>query len=39
MVSWKEHGHIIRGDPVRVYEGERSILKKKEDLRSGRSVP
>lgn len=26
--AWREHTHIIRGNPVRIYEGERFILKK-----------
>ena len=26
--AWKEHNRIVRGNPVRVYEGEKFILKK-----------
>ncbi len=26
--AWREHTRIIRGNPVRTYEGERFILKK-----------
>lgn len=26
-VAWKEHYRIVRGDPVRTYEGERFLLK------------
>lgn len=28
--AWKEHNRIVRGNPVRVYEGERFILKSKD---------
>lgn len=26
--AWKEHNRIVRGNPVRIYEGEKFILKK-----------
>ena len=26
--AWREHNRIIRGNPVRIYEGEKFILKK-----------
>ena len=26
--AWKEHAHIVRGNPVRIYEGEKFLLKK-----------
>lgn len=26
--AWKEHNSIVRGNPVRVYVGERFVLKK-----------
>lgn len=26
--AWKEHNRIVRGNPVRVYEGERFVRKK-----------
>lgn len=26
--AWREHNRIVRGNPVRIYEGERFILKK-----------
>lgn len=26
--AWKEHSRIVRGNPVRIYEGEKFILKK-----------
>ena len=27
--AWREHNRIVRGNPVRIYEGERFILKKR----------
>ena len=29
--AWREHTRIVRGNPVRVYEGERFILKKQQE--------
>ena len=26
--AWREHNRIVRGNPVRIYEGEKFILKK-----------
>ncbi len=26
--AWREHGRIVRGNPVRIYEGEKFVLKK-----------
>lgn len=26
--AWKEHNRLIRGNPVRIYEGEKFLLKK-----------
>ena len=26
--AWKEHNRIVRGNPVRIYEGERFVMKK-----------
>ena len=28
--AWREHNRIVRGNPVRIYEGEKFILKKSE---------
>jgi len=28
--AWREHTRIVRGNPVRTYEGERFILKKRQ---------
>ncbi len=28
--AWREHNRIVRGNPVRIYEGEKFILKKQE---------
>ena len=28
--AWREHNRIVRGNPVRIYEGERFILKSKD---------
>jgi peptide chain release factor len=28
--AWREHNCIVRGNPVRTYEGERFILKKRQ---------
>ena len=30
--AWREHNRIVRGNPVRIYEGERFILKKDEQV-------
>lgn len=30
--AWKEHGRIVRGNPVRTYEGEKFVLRKGRDL-------
>ncbi|MDO4332228.1 MAG: peptide chain release factor H [Eubacteriales bacterium] len=30
--AWREHTRIVRGNPVRVYEGERFILKKQKEI-------
>lgn len=30
--AWREHTRIVRGNPVRIYEGERFILKKDEQV-------
>lgn len=27
--AWREHNRIVRGNPVRVYEGEKFVLKNK----------
>lgn len=32
--AWKEHYRIVRGNPVRTYEGERFLLKEREDADS-----
>lgn len=29
--AWREHSRIVRGNPVRIYEGERFILKKQQE--------
>ena len=26
--AWREHNRIVRGNPVRVYEGEKFVLKR-----------
>lgn len=26
--AWREHSQIVRGNPVRIYEGERFILRR-----------
>ena len=28
--AWREHNRIVRGNPVRTYEGEKFILKKRQ---------
>ena len=30
--AWEEHNKIVRGNPVRVYEGEKFILKEERKL-------
>ena len=27
--AWREHTRIVRGNPVRIYEGEKFVLRKK----------
>ena len=34
--AWMEHYRIVRGDPVRIYEGERFLLKEKRMGAAGR---
>lgn len=29
--AWREHNRIVRGNPVRVYEGEKFVLKKQQE--------
>lgn len=29
--AWREHNRIVRGNPVRIYEGEKFMLKSKDD--------
>jgi len=31
--AWREHNRIVRGNPVRTYEGERFVLRKAKDER------
>lgn len=37
--AWMEHYRIVRGDPVRIYEGERFLRKKGKDSDSGQASP
>ncbi len=29
--AWREHARIVRGNPIRIYEGERFVLKKRQE--------
>jgi len=29
--AWREHNRIVRGNPIRTYEGEKFVLKKRKD--------
>lgn len=29
--AWREHNRIVRGNPVRIYEGEKFVLRKREE--------
>lgn len=37
--AWMEHYRIVRGNPVRIYEGERFLQKKNKDADSRRTSP
>ena len=32
--AWREHNRIVRGNPVRIYEGEKFVLKKQKGSKS-----
>ena len=36
--AWMEHYRIVRGNPVRTYEGERFLLRERKDADSGQAV-
>lgn len=35
--AWREHNRIVRGNPVRIYEGEQFVLKKVGTAKDGRN--
>ena len=37
--AWMEHYRIVRGNPVRTYEGERFLLKERKDGDAGQAAP
>lgn len=37
--AWMEHYRIVRGNPVRTYEGERFLLKERKDGKAGLTAP
>lgn len=37
--AWIEHYRIVRGNPVRTYEGERFLLKERKDGKAGQTTP